>query len=319
VADEGPLPVSEPIDPVLGQRLLDALTHVVELEETFEIQHRLPVHDRSRLRLDESVGNAASGFNTASVAVAGSLDHLRTWYQLVAGDLKRFPLPIFSPYTLARGAYEPALLALWLLDPDVDSAQRIGRGYAAQLRSLDDMRKFQQAAGMTGDAANAPALYQRLFGSARAAGYVTSSPDGTERLTIAVPTMVDLFNRYDGPAPAAGLPEWLYRFLSGHAHGREWAMMHGATEADLDGFDTGMNMIQVDLALMCHLAERTVAIVSRAVATHVRYRTQPLPKAGSSPLPVGGESVLQAGLARLGDDERAGPFEHHQRRRLGPP
>ncbi len=211
------------------------------------------------------------------------------------------------------------MLALWLLDPDVDSAQRIGRGYAAQLRSVDDMRKFQQAAGMTGDAANAPALYQRLFGSARAAGYVTSSPDGTERLTIAVPTMVRLFNRYDGPAPAAVLPEWLYRFLSGHAHGREWAMMHGATEADLDGFDTGMNMIQVDLALMCHLAERTVAIVSRAVATHVRYCTQPLPKAGSSPLPVGGEGVLQAGLARLGDDERAGPFEHHQRRRLGPP
>ena len=71
------------------------------------------------------------------MAVAGSLDHLRTWYQLVAGDLKLFPLPIFSPYTLARGAYEPALLALWLLDPDVDSAERIGRGYAAQLRSLD--------------------------------------------------------------------------------------------------------------------------------------------------------------------------------------
>ena len=48
-------------------------------------------------------------FNTASVAIVGALDHLTTWYQIVAGDLKRFPLPVFSHYTLARAAYEPAL------------------------------------------------------------------------------------------------------------------------------------------------------------------------------------------------------------------
>jgi hypothetical protein len=58
---------------------------------------------------------------------------------------------------------------------------------------------------------------------------------------------------------------------------------------------------------MCRLAERTVAVVSRAVATHVRYRTQPLPKAGSSAPPVGGEGVVQTGLAQLGEDERTGP------------
>jgi len=271
------LPTTQPIDPVLGQRLLDILTLAVEMEETFVVQCQLPVHAQSRLRIDESIGNAASGFNTASIAVAGALDHVRTWHQLIAADLKRFPLPLFSPYTLARGAYEPALLTLWLLDPDIGSAERIGRGYAAQLRSLDDMRKFQQDAGMTGESANAAALHQRLFDAARAAGYVNVSPNGTERLTVGVPSMVDLFNRYDQPTTGASLPAWLYRFLSGHAHGREWAMMRGATEAHLNGFDTNMIMIPVDLALLCHLAERAVAVVSRAVAAHVRYRTQPLP------------------------------------------
>jgi hypothetical protein len=53
-------------------------------------------------------------------------------------------------------------------------------------------------------------------------------------------------------------------------------MMRGATETRIEGFDTGMNMIPVDLALLCHLAERTVSVVSRAVVVHVRYRTEPL-------------------------------------------
>jgi hypothetical protein len=102
--------------------------------------------------------------------MVGALDHLLTWYQIVAGDLKRFPMPVYSHYTLARAAYEPALLTLWLLDPEVESAERIGRGYAAQLRNLEDMRKFQRDAGMTGEAANATMLHGRLFAAARAAG-----------------------------------------------------------------------------------------------------------------------------------------------------
>jgi hypothetical protein len=219
-------------------------------------------------------GNAASVFNTASVAIVGALDHLRTWYQIVAGDLRRFPLPVFSHYTLARAAYEPALLTLWLLDPEVDGVERIGRGYAAQLRSLEDMRKFQRDAGMTGEAANAGALYERLFDAARGAGYVSVDSDGKEWLTPRVPDMVRLFNLYDQQA-AVGMPAWLYRFLSGHAHGREWVMLQGASELDLEGFDTTINIIRADLQLMCYLVERTAAVVGRAVALHARYRTQP--------------------------------------------
>jgi hypothetical protein len=191
VADVGAeLPASEPLNPMLSQQLHDTLARAVELTETFEAQNRLPIHASSRLRRDEAVGNAASVFNTASVAIVGALDHLTTWYQTVAGDLKRFPLPVFSHYTLARAAYEPALLTLWLLDPGVDSVECIGRGYAAQLRSLEDMRKFQHDAGMTGEAANATSLHERLFAAARAAGCVSVDSDGKERLTSHVPDMV---------------------------------------------------------------------------------------------------------------------------------
>jgi hypothetical protein len=183
---------SEPFNPMLSQQLHDTLARAVELTETFEAQNRLPIHASSRLRRDEAVGNAASVFSTASVAIVGALDHLTTWNQIVAWDLKRFPLPVFSHCTLARAAYEPALLTLWLLDPGVNSVERIGRGYAAQLRSLEDMRKFQHDAWMTGEAANATSLHERLFAAVRAAGCVSVDSDGKERLTSHVPDMVRL-------------------------------------------------------------------------------------------------------------------------------
>lgn len=134
------------------------------------------------------------------------------------------------------------------------------------------MRKFQSDAGMTGEAGNATPLYDRLFAAARAARYVKRNTKGHEPLTVDPPSMVDLFNRYDQPNGLVSKPAWLYRVLSGHAHGREWAMMRGASESDLDGFDTSTNIIRPDLPLLCYLAERTVAVVGRAVATHTHYR-----------------------------------------------
>jgi hypothetical protein len=136
VADVGvELPASEPLNPMLSQQLHDTLARAVELTETFEAQNRLPIHASSRLRRDEAVGNAASVFNTASVAIVGALDHLTTWYQIVAGDLKRFPLPV-ALHTGSRGLRARPTDVV-LLDPGVDSFERIGRGYAAQLRSLE--------------------------------------------------------------------------------------------------------------------------------------------------------------------------------------
>ena len=73
------LPTSEQLDPGSAQRLRDTLARAVDLEATFDAHHELAVNPSSRLRQDEAVGNAASVFNTASVALIGALDHLRTW------------------------------------------------------------------------------------------------------------------------------------------------------------------------------------------------------------------------------------------------
>lgn len=274
IIDDAEMPTKEPLDQVAARRLHDTLSRSVELGETFEQNLRIPLSPSCRLRQDEALGNAASAFNTASVALVGALDHIQTWYSVVAADLTRFPLPLFSHYTLARGAYEPALIVLWLLDAEADSEGRISRGYAAQLRSLEDMRRFQCDAGMTGESANATALYQRLFAAARADGYVTVDAKGKERLRVVVPDMIALFNRYDQPYSTLGVPAWLYRVLSGYTHGREWAMLHGATESDVEGLDTGMTVIRADWQLLCNLAQRTVSVVERALMLHLEYRTR---------------------------------------------
>lgn len=123
---------------------------------------------------------------------------------------------------------------------------------------------------MTGEAANATTLHNRLFDAARAAGYVKRN---TKKLTVSVPDMVRLFNTYDRHG-MVGEPAVLYRILSGYAHGREWAIMRGASESDVEGFDTSMNLIGADLQQLCDLADRTVAVVGRALVLHAHYRAQ---------------------------------------------
>jgi hypothetical protein len=159
----------------------------------------------------------------------------------VAGDLKRFPLPVFSQYTLARAAYEPALLTLWLLDPAVDSVERIGLGYAAQLRSLDDLRKFQSDARMT--------ARWRTHQSCMTVCSTPHEPPGTSTETGKGRKCSGRRAQHDRSVqPVRSADRGRYAsILSRHAHGREWAMMRGASAPDLLGFDTTMNIIRIDL------------------------------------------------------------------------
>jgi hypothetical protein len=67
----GELPTSEPFNRALIQRLHDTLARAIELQETFEAQHRLPVHAASRLRRDEA----------EAMQRPGSTPHLPQWWE----------------------------------------------------------------------------------------------------------------------------------------------------------------------------------------------------------------------------------------------
>jgi hypothetical protein len=273
------LETTRPIDVAAAQRLLNTLHLVLELEDRLQTSYLQPQHHRSLLSADLAAGNAASAANCAAHALASAIDHLRTWYYLIAGDIVQFSVPILSHYTLARATYEASLHALWLLDPNVDSRERIGRGYAMQLQSLKDMGVYQKSAGMTGSAANAATLYERLWEAATREGYVrvTAKARGSksrDQLTHTVPSMGSLFDLYDVP-PASGAAQarGRYNLMSGLAHSRHWAI--AGIAADVSTATPDGHVLQINFPLVCSLADSTTAIAERAVSTFIYYRAKP--------------------------------------------
>lgn len=272
------LQTPRPLDHAVANRLLDTLGTVKDLEELMTASHVRPVHPQSQLNRDLAAGNAAFAYNYASNSVGTAIDHLRTWYNMVACDLEKFPMPILAHYTLARAVYEPSLHTLWLLDVDATSRDRIGRGYAMELQSLQDMRKFQDA--VKPSEANAQVLIDRVLDGAAADGFVALDRNGARKLTVPMRNMVDLFNAYDGPEIPGRRPEWRYRMLSGLAHGRRWAVVGNAAEVET-ATDEGYFM-RPNWQFLQHFADYTARIASRAVAAVVDYRYEPSPSVGTS-------------------------------------
>ncbi|MFI7592815.1 hypothetical protein [Micromonospora sp. NPDC049359] len=267
-----------PIDVAAANRILRALGAVNDLEERMAASKTRPTHAQSQLNRDLSVGNAAFAYNCASNAVGTALDHLRTWYNILACDLGKLPMPILAHYTLARAVYEPSLHTLWLLDATATSRDRIGRGYAMELKSLQDMRKFQDAANPS--EANAQALIDRVLDGAARDGFLALNKNGARKLTVPLKDMTALFNDYDGPETPERKPEWRYRMLSGLAHGRRWAVVGNAAEIET-ATDEGYFM-RPNWQFLQHFADYTVRITSRAVAAFFEYRFEPSPSAGTS-------------------------------------
>ncbi|MER7996761.1 hypothetical protein [Micromonospora chalcea] len=266
------------LDPEVANLLLRSLGTVNDLEELMMASHVRSGHAQSQLNQDLTVGNAAFAYNYASNAVGAAIDHLRTWYNMVACDLNKFPMPILAHYTLARAVYEPSLHTLWLLDINASSRDRIGRGYAAELQSLHDMRKYQVAAKPS--EANAQALIERVLDGAADDGFVTLDENGARRLTISMRNMVYLFNEYDRPEIPGRKPEWRYRMLSGLAHGRRWAVVGSSAEVETateDGY-----FIRPNWQLLQHFADYAARIASRAVAAVIEYRCEPSPTVDAS-------------------------------------
>jgi hypothetical protein len=291
---------TRPPDVPAANRLLATLRAATPLADRLRAGNAAPLHPDSLGASDLTPDGGNPGFDVASNAIVSAIDHLQTWATLIS--------VILSHFTLARAVYEPSLFTLWLLDPGVSSRDRIGRGYAVQLKSLDDMGVYQRSAGLTSSVANAPALHARLLAAARRDGFVrtgarTATRHRTPPLTHPVPSISELFDMYDQP-PASGTAQARVRFnlLSGLAHSRYWAI--AGTAADLSSTTDEGYRLQINFPLVCGIAEATVAIASRAVDTFIGYRSAgPVPSSSEDGL--GGEAgeceVCHSGLPDAAD------------------
>lgn len=148
-----------------------------------------------------------------------ALDHLGALGLLVV-DARA--IPAFAHMTLLRGALEPSLHARWVMGGD--GADRLARGFALDFDNLDERRKFEDSAA--GGSELAKGRIDELLRTAGGLGLTTVAQSGVARLRVTCPSFIDLLIAQGGASALKG-DSWVYRFLSGYAHAKEWTRTLG--------------------------------------------------------------------------------------------
>jgi len=130
------------------------------------------------------------------------------------------PVQAMAPYTCVRGSLESAALSCWLLSNRIDSRERMGRSFAFRYNGLSQQLKL---ADMKDDTNSRKAILSRIEkvdAEARSLGYAPVVGKKGDRIGIAqkMPSATECIGKT--------LDEkWLYRVLSGMAHGQTWIQM----------------------------------------------------------------------------------------------
>ena len=206
-----------------------------------------PPSPQSRAGVAMSDPLAAFAFHLAVASITTSLDHLRTVAQVVQTAL----IPAFALMSLLRTGHECALVGEWLLEPSITDEQRIARGVGAQISDYDERRKFEDAIGRPPPARGqlAAERLSALLRDASARGYTKDNAKGMPVAIAPLPSTIDLFDRFETTTARTG--SWLYRYYSGFAHGKQWAItlggqrqgpsdQHGHTAARVDANDVAI-------------------------------------------------------------------------------
>lgn len=183
----------------------------------------------------------------AVASITTSLDHLRTVAQVVQTAL----IPAFALMSLLRTGHECALVGEWLLEPSITDEHRIARGVGSQISDYDERRKFEDAVGRPPPARGqlAAERLSALLRDASARGYTKDNAKGMPVAIAPLPSTIDLFDRFETTTARTG--SWLYRYYSGFAHGKQWAItlggqrqgpsdQHGHTAARVDANDVAI-------------------------------------------------------------------------------
>ena len=125
-------------------------------------------------------------------------------------------------FTCIRSMLEPCALAVWLLDPNIDERERVGRVFAYRYAGQDQKRKFYSSANMAQEEHDARNNITKITTEARGLGYniiIKKRGNRVEGVHTRVPSATDLIKVFLGKEA-----EEAYRLLSTVAHGHMWAI-----------------------------------------------------------------------------------------------
>jgi hypothetical protein len=212
------LPLS-PSDAALITVASQVLRARVNQAETFraDCANATPGSDRAQ---ESSTDPGSWAFHIADLALVAGDDHLRTIADLF--DAGR--IPIYSAYTLLRGALECYAWAAWLQDPTLTADDRLAGALNRRLKTADENRKGLQRLRTDPDFV---AVIGRLRITASAAG-ISETLDGQtpSHFGQSPPNITELIEQLvNGTTQTPGLGRALYAVLSGNAHGTFGALL----------------------------------------------------------------------------------------------
>ncbi len=256
----------------MSQAVADAL--VQELNRVEALWARLdglvvqPPPPGSAAFVDKNDTLRALAHDLAAMYLRASLDHLRAWRTLLhAGDV-----PIYAHMSLLRTAHESAFFALWLVEPGVSADERRARGVAAQLASYEERRKFEadlsRATPPQPPAQTATQRRTQLLALAEQQGLTKINRKGQAVLITQLLSAVELFERFEPvPADSKAKGSYLYRFHSGYAHAKPWALYQGAQRvAPFDATGRAPALVSSNDQVTLHATRRIINAVERAMA-----------------------------------------------------
>ncbi len=153
----------------------------------------------------------------ASMFWAAASDNLLAWHHLA---VRARVQPMAAHGSLARATIEGAVVTRWLVEPGIAPAIHRNRGAIAQLADFRYRLGFEQGIGrpqdrLRGDGQPAAVREREHLAEMRRHGIPARGEPG----------MTDLYGLYAIPGRRDGA--WLYRLVSGFAHGRPWAIGTG--------------------------------------------------------------------------------------------
>ncbi len=250
-------------DPYAQMDRLGVSIHLMHQRMASVIQNGPEPGSEAADALAEPDSLQARPFQLAGAFLASSLDHLVTNVNVIASRT----IPAFSLMSLLRTAHETALNALWLVEASITVKERMERGVGAQFADYEERRKIENAMGRTNPEFGKLAIDRRrdFMNVADEHGMAKLLGSGELGPTCPLPSVVDLFNRYESGDELGGQQsrgEVWYRLYSAFAHGKQWHLL-GAGQVRAKGT---VAAIEADENLLLLTATRARSATERALS-----------------------------------------------------
>lgn len=192
------------------------------LERTAAYIESCPENPIKGSTLDQDLASASrpesitTALSFGDLALEFAADHLAAFARLLSE-----PVETMACFTCIRSMLEMTAIGTWALDPDISTHDRIARVFAIRFDAIDQQLKFGRCISIQPqEIQSLEARLLKIEQKAIALGYpqLRNRKNAIIGVGVRMPGATDMIRDVLDD-------EWLYRMLSGVAHGQHWAIV----------------------------------------------------------------------------------------------